>query len=241
MTCNPLWPEIVANLPTGQYASDRPDLTTRVFRAKFEELKEYTFNKNVLGRVDVHVHVIQSQKKGLPHVNMLIILEKQDKLQAPDDYDRIVRAEIPDKKKEPELYKCVKKWMIHGPCGSKCMREWKCKRGFPKQFYECTVQGKDAYPVYQRRYDGNTTQMSKNFIADNRFLVPYNPWLLQNYDFHINVEVCSTVQSVKYIYKYVYKGPDCITFQVQPVHPESENNEVTRYINVRWVCAQEAM
>ncbi|XP_026384262.1 uncharacterized protein LOC113279821 [Papaver somniferum] len=241
MTCNPPWPEIVTNLRPCQSASDRPDLTTRVFCVKFEELKEDIFNKNVLGRVAAHVHVIEFQKRGLPHVHMLIILEKEDKLQSPDDYGRIVRAEIPDKKKEPELYKCVKKWMIHGPCGSKCMRKRKCKRGFPKQFSECTVQGKDAYPVYQRRDDGNTIQMSKKFIADNRFVVPYNPWLLQKYDCHINLEVCFTVQSVKYLYKYVYKGPDCIYFRVQPVQPESENNEVTRYINARWVCAQEEM
>ncbi|XP_026451470.1 uncharacterized protein LOC113351750 [Papaver somniferum] len=143
MTCNPLWPEIVANIRPGQSASDRPDLTTR--------------------------------KRGLPHVHMLIILEKEDKLQGPDDYDRIVRTEIRDKNKEPELYKRVKKWMIYGPCGSKCMLEGKCKRGFPKQFSECTLQGKDAYPVYQRREDGNTIRMSKKFIADNRFVVPYNP------------------------------------------------------------------
>ncbi|XP_026450613.1 uncharacterized protein LOC113350697 [Papaver somniferum] len=148
MTCNPLWLEIVANLRSSQSASDRPDLTTRVFRAKFEELKEDIFKNNVLGRVAAHVHVIEFHKIGLPHVHMLIILEKEEKLQRPDDYDRIVRAEIPDKKKDPELYKCVKKWMIHGPRGSKCMREGKCKRGFPKQFSECTVQGKDAYPVY---------------------------------------------------------------------------------------------
>ncbi|XP_026384298.1 uncharacterized protein LOC113279861 [Papaver somniferum] len=239
MICNPLCPEIVAKLRPGQSASDRPDLTTRVFRAKFEKLKEDIYNKNVLGRVVAHVHVIEFQKRGLSHVHMLIILEKEDKLQGPDDYDSIVRAEIPDKKKEPELYKCVKKRMIHGLCGRKCMMEGKYKRGFPKQFCKCTVQGKDAYPVYQRRDYGNTIQMTKTFIADNRFVVPYNPWLLQKYDFHMNVEVCSTVQSVKYLYKYIYKGPDCISFRVQLVHPESENNEVTRYINARWVCAQQ--
>ncbi|XP_026451366.1 uncharacterized protein LOC113351632 [Papaver somniferum] len=148
ITCNPLWPEIVAELRPDQSASDRPDLTNMVFRAKFEELKEDIFNKNVLGRVASHVHVIEFKKRGLPHVHMLIILEKEGKLQGLDDYDRIVRAEIPDKKKETELYKCVEKWMIHGPRGRKCMREVKCKRGFPKQFDECTVEGKDAYPVY---------------------------------------------------------------------------------------------
>lgn len=45
MTCNPLWDEIVSNLGPGQSASDRLDLTTRVFRAKLEEIKEDLFTK----------------------------------------------------------------------------------------------------------------------------------------------------------------------------------------------------
>jgi hypothetical protein len=29
-------------------------------------------------------------------------------------------------------------------------------------------------------------------IVDNRFVVPYNAFLLDKYDCHINVEICST-------------------------------------------------
>lgn len=43
---------------------------------------------------------------------------------------------------------------------------------------------------------------------DNRWVVPYNPYLCQKFDCHINVEVCATIKAVKYIYKYVYKGHD---------------------------------
>ena len=32
----------------------------------------------------------------------------------------------------------------------------------------------------------------------------------------INVEICSSVQAVKYLYKYVYKGPDRAQAQFQP-------------------------
>lgn len=39
-------------------------------------------------------------------------------------------------------------------------------------------------------------------------MVPYNPYLCQKYDGHINVEVCATVKAVKYIYKYIFKGHD---------------------------------
>ena len=35
-TCNPKWPEIVANLLPGQTASDRPDLVARVFKLKLK-------------------------------------------------------------------------------------------------------------------------------------------------------------------------------------------------------------
>ncbi|GJT62834.1 putative reverse transcriptase domain-containing protein [Tanacetum coccineum] len=43
MTCNPNWPEIQTELLPGQAALDRPDLVSRVFRAKLEDLKEKLF------------------------------------------------------------------------------------------------------------------------------------------------------------------------------------------------------
>ncbi|KAI3977323.1 hypothetical protein MKX01_000236 [Papaver californicum] len=94
ITCNPFWDEIVAELLPGQSASDRPDLTTRVFRAKLEELKVDLFTKLISGRVAAQVHVVEFQKRGLPHIHMLIILRDEDKLQGPDDYDKIMRAEL---------------------------------------------------------------------------------------------------------------------------------------------------
>lgn len=41
---------------------------------------------------------------------------------------------------------------------------------------------------------------------DNRWVVPYNPALLLEFQCHINVEICSSVKSVKYVHKYVHKG-----------------------------------
>lgn len=33
------------------------------------------------------------------------------------------------------------------------------------------------------------------------FVVPYNPYLLKRYNCHMNVEVCSGIRAVKYLYK----------------------------------------
>ncbi|KAJ0943012.1 putative helitron helicase-like domain-containing protein [Helianthus annuus] len=63
MTCNPKWPEICDNLHVGQTATDRPDLVSRVFRAKLEDLKDQLFKKHVLGEVKAYVYVIEFQKR----------------------------------------------------------------------------------------------------------------------------------------------------------------------------------
>jgi hypothetical protein len=57
---------------------------------------------------------------------------------------------------------------------------------------------------------------SLGFIFDNRWVVPYNPYLTMPYQCHINVEVCSSITTVKYLYKYVYKGHDRALAVVQP-------------------------
>ena len=54
----------------------------------------------------------------------------------------------------------------------------------------------------------NPPYCRRGFTFDNRWVVPYNPYLSLRYDAHINVEVCSSASAVKYLYKYVYKGHD---------------------------------
>ena len=100
-TCNPKWPEITAELLNNQSASDRPDLCARVFNCKLKALQKDLFYNNVLGKVISHIHVIEFQKRGLPHAHLLIILREEDKPRTTDDFDTIVSAEIPDKYKYP--------------------------------------------------------------------------------------------------------------------------------------------
>ena len=110
-----------------QIAQDRPDLLARFFNSKFEELKDDIMVKGVLKRVIVYVQVFEFQKRGLQHAHMLIILDEDDKLHNPKDYDQVVKEEIPCKEEQPQLHKTELKHMIHGPCGiqnprSPCMK-----------------------------------------------------------------------------------------------------------------------
>ncbi|XP_077222125.1 uncharacterized protein LOC143855968 [Tasmannia lanceolata] len=153
------WEEIVSQLKPGEEAYNRPDLTTRIFRGKLEDLKKQLFEKHVLGPIVAHVHVIEFQKRGLPYAHMLLVMQKESKLLNPDEYDNIVCPELPDENNEPLLFERVAKHMMHGPCGnlrtsSPCMVNDGCKFHYPRAFSETTKQKKDGYATYRRRCNG---------------------------------------------------------------------------------------
>ncbi|KAI5424851.1 hypothetical protein KIW84_030875 [Lathyrus oleraceus] len=76
---------------------------------KLTKLKDDVINKGVLGRVKSYMYVTEFQKHGLPHVHMLLILDTDDKLREPEEYDSMVKAEIPRHESEPELYEVLLK------------------------------------------------------------------------------------------------------------------------------------
>ncbi|KAF1876600.1 hypothetical protein Lal_00021158 [Lupinus albus] len=142
------------------------------------------------------------QKRVLPHVHMLLILENNDKLRSPKEYEAIVRTKIPNYEEEPQLHHMALKHMIHGPCNivnlnSPCMKDGRCKKKFPKKFSPLTRQGSDSYLEYKRRSD-DPVSLNRRVTIDNRWVVPYNTWLLLKYDCHINVEK----QDIIYTHKF---------------------------------------
>ena len=66
------------------------------------------------------------------------------------------------------------------------------------------------------------------------WVVPHNVFLATKYNCHINVEVVSSIKAVKYLYKYVYKGPDRCTIEIGPV------DEIKQFMDARYVAAPEA-
>lgn len=248
MTCNPRWPEIVESINPCN-ANFRPDIVVRVFKCKLKELIDLLCKKQIFGKVEAIIYTIEFQKRGLPHAHILITLHSDDKINGVADIDKFVCAEIPDMQTHPKLHELVKQHMIHGPCGvlnlnSVCMRDGKCSKMFPKNFCSTTSDSVNGYPVYRRRDNGMTVDVRGQSV-DNRFVVPYNPYLLAKFNCHLNVEVCTTVKSVKYIYKYVYKGYDCASLEFGVVNGELNGevkiDEIQNFLNGRFVGSTEAV
>ncbi len=104
MTCNTKWDEITQVLKPGEAPNDRPDIISRVFRMKLDALMNDLIKEKIHGKVIGHIHVIEFQKRGLPHAHILTIMGEEDKPRTPEDIDKVVRAEIPDPITEPRLW-----------------------------------------------------------------------------------------------------------------------------------------
>ena len=132
--------------------------------------------------------------------------------------------------------------MMHGPCGasnpsSPCMVNVVCSKHFTKDFVDNTYVGSDGYPHYSSRNDGRYVQKG-DLRLDNRYAVPYNPYLTKKYNAHINVEICSSIKSCKYLYKYVYKGPDMASVGME-TSTDRQVDEISKFVNSRFVTALE--
>ncbi|XP_074291864.1 uncharacterized protein LOC141618681 [Silene latifolia] len=213
ITCNPNWPEIKSELSPGEQLQNRPDLVARVFHAKLKMLRKQIREKQIFGEVAAMINVVEFQKRGLPHAHFLIILKPGYKITSPKKFDKNVFAEIPSND-NPHIRAAVLKHMMHGPCG-------------------------DDFPKNVCRDTGETVLVRKANI-ENRSAVPCNPYLLAMFDCHLNVEVCSTINAVKYLYKYVYKSHDRILFNVANGTASMLVDEIEKYQSGRWVSPLEA-
>jgi len=251
-TCNAKWPEIQSSLLDSQTANDRPDIVCRVFHLKLNNLLKDIVKNQIFGRVLAYVQTIEFQKRGLPHAHMLFILSgRQDCWQ---EVDRLVCAELPDQTVHSRLFDVVINCMLHGVCGpsSACFKDGGCSKNFPKPFRRQTSMGDDSYPLYRRRSpeDGGKKFTKyvhgKATVIDNRWVVPYNAYLLLRYNAHINVEYCASVKAVKYLYKYIFKGHDraVVSLSLDQSSVTVDNtitDEIRNYIDCRYIGAMEGV
>lgn len=251
MTCNPQWKEITDELKPNERPLDRQDIIARVFRQKVKRLVKVIQNGTIFGENMAYMYSIEWQKRGLPHVHLLTWLKNKIR---PDQVDKIISAEIPDKTIDPILHEIVVKNMIHGPCGklnpnSPCMHDGECSKKYPRQLLKETLTNDNGYPLYRRRgpTDGGFIaeikwKNNQMLTVDNRWVVPHSPILSRMFKAHINVEYCCSVKAIKYICKYINKGSDQAVFTLHRDGEDTENiNEVDRYQFGRYINSNEAV
>ena len=247
--------EVKTYLRDGQQCYDRPDLLNRVFNAKYTDIIHDITKRNIFGKCNGYVSSVEFQKRGAPHVHIIIWLDNFQ--MTPYNIDNIVSAEIPVMgaigSEERVLYDLVMSKMVHGPCGCgfnthlACRKKdiSECSKKFPREFNPSTVVMDDNYPLYRRRAPDNDSSGGGNvgykFVRgekvriDNRWVVPYSPYLLLKYGCHCNLEFCNSIRSVKYLFKYQMKGCDMITVRLP--NGTEIRDEVKEYTHKRYISA----
>lgn len=104
------------------------------------------------------------------------------------------------------------------------MTKGKCKKHFPKKFVNETTVDEEGYLVYRKRDTGAYVE-KKGVKLNNLFVVPSNRNLLVKFDSHMNIEICNQHRSIKYLFKYVNKGPNRITVFVEVDNNNQLNSE----------------
>jgi hypothetical protein len=212
------WDEIQNELKPGQIWSDRPDLVARVCSMKFEKLIKHIKN-GLLGEVQYYFYTIEYQKRGMPHIHLLVKFVKADRLSTPAHIDAIITAKVPNEFEDAVYYGWVTAEMVHGPCGvynpsMPCCLDGDgklipCVRGYPKDLCEETTMGERSYAIYARPAGHSATVGRRHIDNVNQWIVPHNRALLTLMDgAHINVESVGSIKSCKYIFKYSCKGED---------------------------------
>ena len=262
MTCNPHWPEITDHLLPDQTVQDRPDLVARVFKQKKDALMNDLVQGGLLGKAVAHLSMVEFQKRGLPHVHILVIVAEDDRLTIGDQVDSVITAELPpdpaetdnehEREQRQRLQDIVLTNMIHGPCGAlnprcPCMEDGKCTKKFPKEYRQHTlVDPANGFPTYMRRppHDGgrriHIVRSGVPFEVTNRNVVPYSAFMCLRYNCHINVEKSTSPRNAKYLYKYVTKGPDRAMVSAEVDGQPGPRDEIADYKDCRSVGSCEA-
>ena len=169
------------------------------------------------------MYVVEYQKRGLPHAHILLVVSDENHLRTPSEVDSTICVELPpdgagfqsesEKEQAKRLLSIVLKCMIHGPCGSlnprsPFMVNGKCSKAYPKTYSnETSWNQRSSYPFYRRRSKafGGHSAIVVAYVDDNRWVVPYSPYLLLKYEADINVEACVSPFDAKYLFLYINK------------------------------------
>jgi hypothetical protein len=109
---------------------------------------------------------------------------------------------------------------------------------------ETTTVDENGFAVYKKP-NNQRFVMKGGVRLDNCWIVPHNIELLKKYDAQINTEWCNKSIFIKYLFKYVTKGPDrskgyllkITNGEETQINDETNmRDEVKEYLDARYIC-----
>ena len=210
LTCNPHWTEFKTLLPKGQNIWDRVDIANRVFRLKLDQMLTLMRGENGIFGSEIYcIHVIEYQKRGMPHAHIALKVEAKAEPESAAEIDARVCAHLPPEK--DFLHKRVRKLHMH-ECGDHCRNgaTGLCRSHFPYPLNPRTFVDPDTGYVHHKRVQPSTGPETEK--RGDEWVVQYNRQLLFLWDGQCNVQVAHTVNMVFYLFKYLFKGSDYVKF-----------------------------
>src|SRR6266498_2981061 len=130
---------ITQALLEGQQPNDRADIIVRVFHMKLQQMLDDLHSGHIFGVITALLYSIEFQKRGLPHVHILLWIQKKENEITSDTINSCIFAEIPNPTVDPLGYVLLAEHMMHGPCGQKnwnspCMKKVNALNSTQKNF-----------------------------------------------------------------------------------------------------------
>ena len=201
-----------------------------MLRCLLQELLKDITEREIFGRVKAWCYSVEFQKRGMPHIHMLITLwdnpEGQPTKFTADWIDNFICAELPqmphesDKSPQAQLQRdyviSVRRHQVHdclAPRANCKTINNGCHKRFPKVFSKHTLLDGGLYTTYRRRTvaDGGEawevnpdTPQARLFT--NEHVAAFSPFLTKKYDCHNNLEFLQSENCLLYVFKYIMKG-----------------------------------
>lgn len=128
VTCNQGHRHIIASVLGGQRSDERADIVNRFFAKQIDQLLKCIDEGKAFGELTAYCYVIEYQKRGNPHIHMVVRLLHGPN--SPEEYDKYVSARLPPgpPRGEPGTNSCSEA----GCC---------CRKGHPPLECGCEANG----------------------------------------------------------------------------------------------------
>ena len=196
------------------------------------------------------IWIIEYQKRNLSHIHILLFLYRENNFLERACMNELICAKFLNLTVDlnESLQHIVESQMTHDSCNvwnfsASCMKDnskdskWVCEKKFSKSYQIEIIIQIDDYSLYRRRQNDHIWMKhvnDKDVYLNNIWVISYNLYLTRKYSAHINVEICNSVQIIKYIHKYVYKEEDWIIMKLK-----NNSNEIMHHLNDHYISSNQ--